>query len=104
MKNIINSSEIGGILSVNKLSNNSITFETTIPVEKVKSVRILGSFNANGEMLVNPFVEDIPGATITYHINRELDIATAYFPFGIPEELEMAISNYVIQEFEITLA
>lgn len=103
MQKIINSSDCNGIINVEKLGANSFTFEAEMPEgAKVKGVRIIGNFVMNGEKVINPALEDLPGVVPVYHKNRNLDgitdVATVYLASS---ELISAVQNYEIQTFGI---
>lgn len=104
MKHTVKSTECNGLIYTQTKGWKSLTIAADLPeFSKIDFIRLIGEVEVNGTKLINPVLEDIDGAVVTYHVDRmDNEIATAYFIDGIPESVLSAVLNYIIQDFEIT--
>lgn len=102
MKRVIKSNEINGFISAQMKSAKSITIVGDIGDTKVEHIRLIGEVEINGSKLVNPYVENLDGAIVSYHYKSEDGaIATIYFVDGVFGKVISDVQNYILGDFEL---
>ncbi len=103
----IKSENHNGLISLDAIGTNSISFYADIPKNAVVDyVRLRGSFTVYGFEQSDKILEDIETpVSVVYHREMAVDnqraIATVHFLDDIPADLIAKIQNYFITNFDI---